>query len=286
MFYRKTGFAVILFFSSLLNVNAQTLNSPVGIYGALHVKGSRILDRNENPVALHGMSLFWSQWGGKYYNEKCVRWLYNDFHCTVIRAPVGIEFGGYLTDPEKEIKRVTAVIDACIDAGIYVLVDWHDHHAESHIEQAKMFFGIIAERYRDKPNLIYELYNEPLKVSWSKVIKPYAESVIKTIREYSPDNLIVVGTPSWSQDVDEAAMDPVKDQNTAYAIHFYTGTHRQYLRDKAVAALNKGAALFVTEYGISEADGNGVADKEETERWFSFVKENNLSTCNWSVIDK
>lgn len=255
-------------------------------FGVIHVKGNSIVDKNENPAALHGMSLFWSQWGGKYFNENCINWLKDDWNCTIVRAAMGVEAGGFLTNPDAEMSKVTAVIDACIKNGIYVIVDWHDHHAQDHTQESKEFFKAIAQKYGDKPNIIYELYNEPLQVSWTGVIKPYAEEVIKVIRQYDPDNLIVVGTPNWSQDVDIASKDPLKDSNVAYSFHFYTSTHDSLLRNKALTAMKNGAPLFVTEFGISEASGNGTINYAETEKWLSFVSEYRLSTCNWSVMDK
>lgn len=195
--------------------------------GQLHVKGNQIVDENNNVATLHGMSLFWSQWGGDFYNDECINWLYKDWKCTIVRAAMGVESGGYLANPETELEKICTVIDACIDNGIYVIVDWHDHNAQDHLEKAKSFFKIISEKYGDEPNIIYEIYNEPLQVSWSNIIKPYCEELIKVIRENDSDNLIIVGTPTWSQDVDVAAKDLVSDSNTAYALHFYTSTHKQ-----------------------------------------------------------
>ena len=258
----------------------------VDYLGVIRAKGSAIVDKSGDTVALHGMSLFWSQWGGSFYNENCIRWLRDDWKCTVIRAACGVESGGYLTNPQAEVAKVTAVIDACVKLGIYVVVDWHDHNAQSHLEESKGFFRTIAQRYGDKPNVIYEVFNEPLQVSWSGVVKPYAQAVIEVIRQDDPDNLIVVGTPTWSQDVDVAARDPIIDGNVAYALHFYTSTHQQALRTKAITAMNSGVALFVTEYGISEASGTGNIDYVETEKWLAFLDQYRLSSCNWSVIDK
>jgi endoglucanase len=251
------------------------------------VNGATLVNKNGVPVALHGMSLFWSQWGGSFYTEPCVRWLRDDWKCSVVRAACGIDtITGYLKNPQVEYAKVTRVIDAAIALGMYVIVDWHDHTAERHVAEARAFFAAVAQAYGQTPNVIYEVYNEPLQVSWTGVVKPYADSVIRTIRQYDPDNLIVVGTPTWSQDVDVAARTPLTDPNVAYALHFYTGTHRQQLRDKAVAALNAGAPLMVTEFGISEASGNGVIDSAETARWWAFIDQHGLSTCNWSIIDK
>jgi endoglucanase len=255
-------------------------------FGRLQVDSNKIVDEDGKPVQLYGMSLFWSQWMGQYYNPKSVAWLKDNWKCTIIRAAMGIEHGGYLENPQIEKKKITTVIDAAINNGLYVIVDWHDHHAENHTKEAKDFFASIAQTYGEHPNIIYELYNEPLQVSWTNVLKPYHQSVIDTIRHYDPDNLIVCGTPNWSQWVDSAAVDPLTDENVAYVIHFYAGTHRQELRDRAKAALDKGLALMVTEYGTTEATGDGPVDEEETRRWWAFMDQYSLSGCNWSIADK
>jgi endoglucanase len=256
--------------------------------GLIHVKGNKIVDQYETPIALHGMSLFWSQWGGRFYNADCIRWLRDDWKCTIIRAVCGIHSDGYLANPETELAKITTVIDACIDLGIYVIVDWHDHSAEKHLSQSKEFFRTIARKYGSNSNLIYEIYNEPSRVSWDDVIKPYAEEVLAVIRQYDHDNLVIIGTPQWAQDVDVAAQAPISDANVAYSFHFYTSDkwHKQNLRDKAIAAIKNGLPIFITEYGISESNGNGTIDSLETTKWFSFVDEYGLSTCNWSVMDK
>jgi endoglucanase len=232
------------------------------------------------------MSFFWSQWMGKYYNNNCVEWLKDDWHCNIVRAALAVEEGGYLTNPEVEKKKICDVVDAAIEHGIYVIIDWHDHHATDHLREAKDFFAEMAQKYGDKPNVIYETFNEPLQISWSSLIKPYHQAVIDTIRFYDPDNLIICGTSTWSQDVDVAANDPLTGTNIGYSLHFYSGTHKQSLRDKAQAALNKGVALMVTEFGTTNSTGNGDLYLAETNTWLTFLDENKISWCNWSVADK
>ena len=258
----------------------------VGEHGQLSVHGTNLVDRSGNPIVLRGMSLCWSQWGGRYFNEETIKWLRDDWKCTAIRAPLGVEFGGYLEHPDQEYQKVTDAIDACIKLGLYVIVDWHDHHGEDHLEHAKTFFGKISEAYGGKPNIIYELYNEPIHVSWKNDIKPYAEALIQIIRANDPKNVIVVGTSTWSQDVDDVIGNRINDANTMYTLHFYTGTHRQELRDKAETALNAGIPIFVTEWGLSEASGTGAIDIDETNLWVNFLEKYYLSWCNWSVINK
>jgi endoglucanase len=259
----------------------------VAKHGQLSVKGNRIVDKDGNPVILRGMSLYWSQWKGQFYNADCIKWLRDDWNCTIVRAAVAVGSGGYLTNPEQEKQKVKTVVQAAIDLGIYVIIDWHvlDEGPKT-VQQAGAFFEEMAKTYGDKPNVIYEIWNEPVaKQDWTTVIKPYHEAVIAKIRAQDPDNIIVCGTQTWSQDVDKAAQDPLKGTNIAYALHFYAATHKQSLRDKAAAALSKNVALMVTEWGTSEASGNGKLDAQETAAWLDFMNKNQMSWCNWSVAD-
>src|SRR3990172_2958190 len=289
---RKNNPALLaLFLITLLTllISATAFSNDLTIvekYGLLRTEGNRLVDKDGNPVVLRGMSLFWSQWMAQFYNYDCVEWLRDDWKCTVVRASMGIESGGYLTNPLAEDAKIRTVIDACIDLGIYVIIDWHDHNAHNHRQQAIDFFEDIAFTYGEEPNIIYEIYNEPTQVSWNNVVKPYADSLARHIRAIDPDNLIIVGTPTWSQDVDIAALSPLSYDNLAYALHFYAATHKQSLRNKATTALNRGIALFVSEFGTSESSGTGVLDSLEVERWLKFLTDNKLSWCNWSIADK
>lgn len=256
----------------------------------LSVQGNRILAGGQ-VRSLAGPSLFWSntEWGAeRFYNSNAVSWVKADWNATVVRAALGVDGeGGYLEDPSGNKSRVTTVVDAAIANDLYVIIDWHSHHAEDHTSLAVDFFTEMAQTYGHYDNVIYEVYNEPLQVSWSGVVKPYAETVISAIRAVDPDNLIIVGTPSWSQDVDHASWDPITNySNIAYTLHFYAGTHGQYLRDKAQTALNNGIALFVTEWGAVNADGDGAVNYGETQAWMNFLESNSISHANWALNDK
>lgn len=268
------------------NEPVETNKTIVEHFGQLNVNGKDIVDKDGNSVVLRGMSLFWSQWGGQYYNKETIKWLRDDWKCTVIRAAMGVEGGAYLDNPEAEFQKVKAAIDACIELGIYVIVDWHDHRAEEHLEESKAFFERISSDYGNYPNIIYELYNEPLNVSWNDVLKPYHEEVISVIRKNDPNNIIVAGTPNWSQDVEDVINKKLEGSNIAYSFHFYSSTHKQELRDKAIQAINAGIPLFVTEWGMSEANGNGIIDNTSLNEWADFLEAYNLSWCNWSIVNK
>ncbi|NNC35111.1 MAG: glycoside hydrolase family 5 protein [Croceitalea sp.] len=262
-------------------------DSVVSLHGQLSIANGQIVDKDDKPIQLRGMSLFWSQWIGKYYTPKTVQWLKDDWQCTVVRAALAVdEDDGYLTNPSIEKQKIFDVIDAAISAGIYVVVDWHSHHAEDYLEAAKTFFAEVAQKYGHHPNIIYETYNEPLDVSWKAILKPYHEEVIKAIREHDPDNIVVCGTRNWSQAVDEVVGHTIDDPNVAYTLHYYAATHKKELRAVAQIALDNEVPLFVTEFGVTEASGDGSIDYLESQVWWEFLDSNEISWCNWSVSDK
>ncbi|MGB3624846.1 MAG: glycoside hydrolase family 5 protein [Henriciella sp.] len=266
--------------------------SPVALHGELRTNGNRVVNADGNTVSLAGVSFFWSTtgWGqDDLYNAAAVDYFADDWDASLVRAAIAADRnGGYVSDPEGNLARAHAVIDAAIDKGLYVIADWHSHHAEDNPEAAVEFFTGLAEKYGDTPNIIYEIYNEPLDTAdWSTVVKPYSKQLIDAIREVDPDNLILVGTQSWSQDVDKAAADPILGEtNIAYTLHFYAASHKQDLRDKAQAALEAGLPLFVSEWGGVNYDGDGGVDKASVMQWMAFMRANGISHANWAVSDK
>ncbi|MGJ8680897.1 glycoside hydrolase family 5 protein [Paraglaciecola sp.] len=301
--YRFAKFLVstLVFVSISISISAAVpavSQTAVEFHGALTVSGNQIVDKQGSPLSLAGPSLFWGNKGwatnGKiapdeYYNADVVAYLQKNWNASIIRIAMGAESrGGYLNDPAGRMAKIEAVADAAIKQGMYFIVDWHSHRAEQNTEQAVTFFEKIAKKYGHTDNLIYEIYNEPLAdTDWDTVIKPYSEKLITAIRAIDKDNLIVVGTQKWSQEVDKAADNPIKGfSNLAYTLHFYAGTHKQKLRDKAAYALSKGIALMVTEWGTVNANGDGQPDVAETHRWMDFIRANNLTHCNWSLHSK
>ncbi len=262
-------------------------------HGLLHVQGSHIVDKDKKLVSLAGNSFFWSNpyWKGvKFYTKDVVRWLHKDWHTQIIRVPLAADpdvKDGYLYEPEVNLKAVERLVDAAIDEGIYVIIDWHSHHAEQNEAQAIAFFERMARQYGKYPNVMYEIYNEPLKVSWDTVVKPYAERVISAIRKIDPDNMIIVGSPHWSKDVDIVSENPITGYNNiAYTFHFYAGSNFDWLSKKMTKAIQNGLPLFVTEWGTVDANGDGKVHLEVVKMWMELLKKYQLSHCNWSVNDK
>lgn len=284
---KNTLLVFAILFICVFTAKAQT---PVEKYGQLKIFNGKVSDQQGNPVVLRGMSLFWSGYpeGSPFYNSTTIKWLRDDWCVDVVRAAMSVETGNsnYVNNASTEMAKIKTVIDACIANGLYVIVDFHTHNAPDYKNQAKTFFTEIANQYGNTPNVLYEPYNEPISQSWSGTIKPYHNELIQTIRAIDPDNIIICGTRTYSQDVDEAANDPVTGTNIAYTLHYYANSHQSSLRQKTTNALNKGVAIFATEYGTCNASGNGGFNSTESQIWWDYLDANKISSCNWSVCNK
>lgn len=269
--------------------------TPYGAHGALSVNGTKLVDTYGAPYQLRGVSTHGLSWFPQYANQAAFRTMRDEWGVNVVRlAMYTAEYGGYCVGDENNRnnlkKLVYDSVDAATELGMYVIVDWHvlnDRDPNTYIDQAIAFFRETAGRYAAYGNVIYEICNEPNGgVSWQR-IKTYAEQVIPVIREQDADAVIIVGTPTWSQDVDQAAADPITGYgNIMYTLHFYADTHRDSLRGKMVNAIAAGLPVFVTEFGICDASGSGAINAAEADKWIRTLDENSVSYCIWNLSNK
>ncbi len=261
------------------------ISQPVKLNGQLSVKGTQLVNKYGDAIVLRGVSYGWHNWWSRFYNQESVKWLANDFRCDVVRAAMGVgPRGSYLDRKEWSKQKIEAVIQGAIESGIYVIIDWHSH--EIHQEDAKEFFAEIAKKYGNYPNVIYEIFNEPVRDSWEKV-KEYSIEVIKSIRQQDPDNIILIGSPHWDQDIHLVADAPISGfNNLMYTVHFYAATHGKDLRQRSDYALKKGIPIFVSESAGMEASGNGAIDYKSWQEWIDWMENNKISWVCWSIADK
>ncbi len=267
--------------------------TPVENHGKLFVQGTDIVDENGNKYQLKGVSTHGISWFPEYVNKEAFQTFRDDWDANLIRiAMYTYENGGYCTDGNKdELKNlVNQGVDYATELGMYVIIDWHVLNEQTPLtykDEAISFFDEMSARYKDYENVIYEICNEPNGgTSWSDV-KSYAEEVIPVIRANDEDAIIIVGTPTWSQDVDIAAEDPIEGyDNIMYAVHFYAATHTDNIRNKVKTAREAGLPMFVSEFSICDASGNGNIDYDQADKWFDLIDEYNLSYAGWNISNK
>ena len=261
--------------------------------GRLHVEGISLADRNGDPIQLCGISTHGLAWFPQYVNEDCFRYFHDKWGVNLIRlAMYTAESGGYCTngDPAILLDLIDKGVSYARTADMYVIIDWHvlsDRDPNTYSAQAKDFWNIISAKYAEEEHVLYEICNEPNSgVSWDQILG-YAQEVIPVIRSNDKNAVIIIGTPTWSQDVDAAAANPVTiSDNLMYALHFYADTHRDDLRNKAETALAAGLPLFVTEFGICDASGNGAINYEQAAAWIDLLDAHNISYAMWNLSNK
>ncbi|MBR4264691.1 MAG: glycoside hydrolase family 5 protein [Bacteroidales bacterium] len=259
-------------------------NSLLGQVSPLSLKGTKIVDDKGDIVKLYGMSFSWHNWWGKYYNANYTSQLKNDWNCNVVRASIGVaEKNDWIKNSFYAQQCLDNVVTEAINQNLYVIIDFHSH--ELKLKEAIRFFGIQAKKYGKYPNVIFEIFNEPVNQTWPE-LKKYAEDVCKVIRKYS-DNLILMGTPQWNQQLLMAVEDPIKGfDNLMYTLHFYSGTHKDGLRRILKKALDAGLPVFVSECGAMSADGRGVINESEFNIWVDLLEKYDVPIILWSIADK
>ncbi len=266
-----------------------------GYYGALQVQGTALCDASGNPVQLRGVSTHGLAWYPEFVNEQAIAFMHQKWGINVVRlALYTTGSGGYCVTDEASQQYEEDLIDLAVKAAaknqMYVIIDWHileDGNPNSYIARAEAFFSKISEKYKDYENVLYEICNEPNGSTTWEQVKSYAEDIIPRIRVNAPDAVILVGTPDWCRGVDQAAADPVSGQkNIMYTLHFYAGSHKEELRNKADQALAAGLPIFISEFGLCDASGNGADDLDSADAWISWINEKKLSCIQWNLSNK
>lgn len=275
--------------------NGKKEDNPYKAHGKLAVSGTDLVDASGSKFQLKGVSTHGLTWFADFVSKDTYQYFKDSFGINLVRFAMYTDTGdsyGYCSGGNKsEIEELLGKgVDAATDLGLYAIIDWHilnDNDPNMHIDDAKDFFDRISKEYASYGNVIYEIANEPNGGTTWDSVKSYAETIIPIIRKNAPDAIIIVGTPTWSQDVDVAAADPITDQtNLMYAVHFYAATHKDDLRNKVQSALDSGLPVFVSEFGLCDASGNGSIDYDQSDAWFDLINDKNLSYAAWNISNK
>lgn len=266
-------------------------NSASGIR-PLHVDGTRLVNDKGEQVVLKGLSTHGIAWFPQYVNRDAFHTLKTGWNANVVRlAMYTQEYGGYCSggNQTKLKNLIDQGVQAATAENMYVIIDWHilsDGNPLPHQSEAISFFREMSQRYAGHSNVLYEICNEPNSSDWNSQIKPYADSVIPVIRANAPNAVIIVGTNQWCQKPMDVVNNRLSYDNIMYSVHFYAGTHGQWLRDETTRALNAGIPVFISECSITDASGNGGVNTTEGQAWMNFIRQNGLSYVEWSLCNK
>lgn len=300
---RKYILLILILISLLALASCAKKEPPVEFaVPKLTVSGAALTDDNGNFVSLHGMSSHGLGWYPRYINASALQTL-KEYGANVIRLALYSETKtGYLEEPYS-LDLLYIGIENAIAEDMYVIVDWHilsDGNPLTHADEAEMFFSEVSRRYADVPNVLYEICNEPNgETGWDDITE-YANRIIPAIRENSPDAVILVGTPKYSTQIQEAMKAPLPFDNLMYSYHKYVDVSPGG-KESSVYWLEKAVEyefpVFVTEWGINygeDAFDNTNCKEALAEQYMKldmtparsfvdFMNENGISWCGWSL---
>ena len=280
------------------------MGSPVAANGQLRASGNRIVNRDGKPVQLRGVCTHGLQWFGDFYRDgRAVTAAAEEWGADVVRIAVYVYEGGYLDHPTLEPEDFDAMIDVlvdrCVKAGVYCIIDWHVHHPGDPavcLEEARAFFDKTARRYAGVPNVIYEIANEPNPTGLAGVAEPrdvrwadiaaYADEIIPVIRRHSPAALVLVGTPAWcsfgissGHDWREVADHPLEHDNVAYVVHYYAAGHTFHPQIDQIA---ERLPLFATEWAAASWKRESSNDLVKAQPWLDVLDRHQIGWTYWN----
>lgn len=254
-------------------------------HGQLRVEGANLVDEKGAIIQLKGFSSHGLTWYPEYTNYSTLETL-REYGANVYRIAMYVEQNkSYSEDGVLSTKLMYQAIENSIAADLYTIVDWHvlrDENPNRHKEEAKAFFEKVARDYANEPGIIYEICNEPNgDTTWDDV-REYASEIIPIIRKYSPDAVIIVGTPKYSSDIGSPIDNPLNFDNIMYTFHFYLGiTDLKYSERMIEKAVKNHIPVFVTEWGIEDDH-----DFAKVDAFLDVLDKNNIGWVYWSICNK
>lgn len=274
-----------------LDLNIFNKTPYVSYNGFLKVKGSTLVNQYNNEIQLRGLSSHGLQWYSDLITTENLQYLKENFNINVFRIAMYTAENGYINNKETIKQKAMEITDMAISLDLYVIIDWHilsDGNPNMYKDEAKEFFDEFSNKYKNVPNVIYEICNEPngQNVTWDNDVKPYAEEIIPVIRNNSPKSLVIVGTPNWCRDLDKVINNTLDFDNVLYSCHFYAGSHLKEIKEKLPIAFDNKLPVFVSEWGTTNYTGDGNPYENESTELINILNENNISWVNWSFCNK
>lgn len=263
----------------------EAKSNGVSTYGQLTVQNGILTDARGKPFQLRGLSTHGIAWYPQYINAGSFQSV-KEAGGNVVRIAMYTDTeNGYIADPETNMTLMRQAIENARSLDMYVLVDWHilsDGDPTTNLDAAITFFDAVASQYPADPAILYEICNEPNNVEWESV-QQYAYAIFPVIRQYSPDAVIILGTPNYSGDLRQPLLYPFPGENFLYAYHFYAGQHSDF--NLLEYAAEQQLPVMVSEWGI-DYDETGKPALDAGREFVNYLNEHGISWCAWSLCNK
>jgi endoglucanase len=203
-------------------------------------------------------------------------------------------------------SAVEAYVAKLNRAGLYVILDvhWNGSGSEQATGQRDMLdashgytlWRSIANAFRDRPAVLFDLYNEPHGLGassaeqwrcWSRGCSSFAgmDGLVATIRETGARNVILLAGLSWASDDSEWLQHEPYDpaHQLAAAFHVYrehTACAEEACWNSTLVPLAARVPVVDDEFGEMQCDEPSALAWVRS--WMSYASEHGFSMLAWS----
>lgn len=229
---------------------------------------------------------------------------------------------------EEGLQRIDRALSWAERHALRVVLDLHKtqgfsfdagEHEEGFFESEKYqeyYYAVwecLARRCGAKPErVMFDLLNEVTEERYLPAWKRISREVVRRIRQYAPDTLLLLGSYRWNSARTLPALDAPYDDRVIYNFHFYephdfthqgayweaarrditkrysyaeSGASQAYFEDWLAPALDKaareGCELYCGEYGVID-----MVPPAEAVKWFrdlhAVFERHGIARCLWS----
>lgn len=285
----------------------------------LHTRGNKVLDAGGKPVRLCGVNIASLEWrnDGDHVEESVSRAI-GDWKANLIRLPLAQDrwFGKMTNQIDGGAAYralVDKLVDTCAAAHVYLDLDLHWSDCGKWVNQGGKlgqhnmpdlhsvdFWRDVATRYRNQPNVIFGLYNEPHDVSFAvwrsggtatdkparwnpdQTVVTYAavglQTLYDTVRAAGATNLVTIAGLDWGYDLSGVLQGyGIKGANLVYETHPYPNKPDW---DRNFGDASWKYPVYVGEWGFG---GRGTNNLNYANRLMKYVQKHKLHWTAWDL---
>jgi endoglucanase len=140
--------------------------------------------------------------------------------------------------------------------------------------ESAVLWRMLAERYRDEPAVLFDLYTEPhdcTAATWSE----HAQRLADAVWQGAPEAVVFVAGTHWAYDLRDVS---VTGPAVVYSTHIYRNKGSDWEAAFGYRAAHE--AVFAGEWG-----GRG-ADRSWGARLLAAMDDWSMGWCAWSLTDE
>ena len=286
----------------------------------LKVSGVRLTDVHGDAVRLRGVDVCSMEWmaAGDHVLQS-INVATQDWHANIIRLPLSQDRWFGKTDDSagaNEAAYHTLVDQAVAEAArdhAYIILDlhwsdmgvWGQNIGQHALPDANSlaFWQAVAARYANRPNVIFDLYNEPIQAPWDvwrnggSVTENFhgqsytynavgLQQLLDAIRAAGAKNVVMAGGLGYSSQLDMPDRDLLSDPHgngVLYVSHYYPGWENEASWEKRMVVATKRFPVIVSEFGSDHSSLPNADPATHVGRVLNILREHGWNWCAWCM---